>query len=139
MRARLKAFNEGETWPSQAEACAPARRQGCGLAKQLSALEGDIMATYVTLYNFTDQGLKNIKDTVKRTEAAKKAAAAVGATIKELVWTQGQYDMVAITEVSDEVAATAFGLHTLTHGNVRAQTMRAFTAAEMEKILEKVG
>ena len=50
--------------------------------------------------------------------------AAVGATIKEVVWTQGQYDMVAITEVSDEVAATAFGLHTLTHGNVRAQTMR---------------
>ncbi len=47
--------------------------------------------------------------------------------------------MVAITEVSDEVAATAFGLHTLTHGNVRAQTMRAFTAAEMEKILEHVG
>jgi len=104
MRARLKAFTEGETWPSRAEACAPARRQGCGLAKQLSALEGDILATYVTLDNFTDQGLRNIKDTVKPTEAAKPR----------------------------------FGLHTLTHGNVRAQTMRAFTAAEMEKILEKV-
>ena len=96
------------------------------------------MATYVTLYNFTDQGLKNIKDTVKRAEAAKKAAAAKGVTIREIVWTQGQYDMVAITEVSDEVAAAALGLHTLTHGNVRAQTMRAFTAAEMEKILEHV-
>jgi len=75
MRARLKAFTEGETWPSRAEACAPARRQGCGLAKQLSALEGDILATYVTLYNFTDQGLRNIKDTVKRTEAAKPRSA----------------------------------------------------------------
>jgi uncharacterized protein with GYD domain len=109
------------------------------VSSKLSAVEGNIMTTYVTLYNFTDQGLRNIKDTVKRVEAAKKAAAAMGATIKEVVWTQGQYDMVAITEVSDEVAATAFGLHTLTHGNVRAQTMRAFTAAEMEKILERVG
>ena len=63
----------------------------------------------------------------------------MGATIKEIVWTQGQYDMVAIIDVSDEVAATASGLHTLTHGYVRAQTLRAFTAAEMEKILEKVG
>jgi uncharacterized protein with GYD domain len=53
------------------------------------------MATYVTLYTFTDQGLKNIKDTVKRVEAAKKAAAAAGITIKEIVWTQGQYDLVA--------------------------------------------
>jgi uncharacterized protein with GYD domain len=96
------------------------------------------MATYVTLYNFTDQGLKNIKDTVKRVEAAKKAAATIGATIKEFVWTQGQFDMIAITEVSDEVAASAFTLNTLKQGNVRAQTMRAFTAAEMAKILEHV-
>jgi uncharacterized protein with GYD domain len=96
------------------------------------------MATYVTLYNFTDQGLKNIKGTVKRVEAAKKAAGAIGATIKEIVWTQGQYDLVAITEASDEAAATAFWLNTLKAGNVRAQTMRAFTAAEMEKILEHV-
>jgi uncharacterized protein with GYD domain len=106
--------------------------------RQLSTLEGNTMATYVTLYNFTDQGLKNIKDTVKRVEAAKKAAAAVGATIKEIVWTQGQYDMVAIIEVSDEVAANAFALNTLKQGNVRAQTLRAFTAAEMTKILEHV-
>ena len=74
----------------------------------------------------------------KRVEAAKKAAAAVGATIKEIVWTQGQNDMVAIIEVSDEVAANAFALNTLKQGNVRAQTLRAFTAAEMTKILEHV-
>lgn len=96
------------------------------------------MATYVTLYNFTDQGLRNIKDTVKRSEAVKKAATAAGITIKELVWTQGQYDLVAISEAPDEVVANAFELNTLKHGNVRTQTMRAFTAAEMEKILEHV-
>jgi uncharacterized protein with GYD domain len=96
------------------------------------------MATYVTLYNFTEQGLRNIKDTVKRVEAAKKAGSQIGVTVKEVVWTQGQYDLVVISEASDEVAANAMMLNTLKLGNVRAQTLRAFTAAEMEKILAKV-
>jgi uncharacterized protein with GYD domain len=96
------------------------------------------MATYVTLYNFTEQGLRNIKDTVKRVDAAKKAASEAGITLKDVVWTQGQYDIVAISEAADEATATAFLLDTLKRGNVRAQTLRAFTAAEMAKILEKV-
>jgi uncharacterized protein with GYD domain len=96
------------------------------------------MATYVTLYNFTDQGLRNIKDTVKRADAAKKAAAGVGAKIKDILWLQGQYDIVVISESSDEIAGSAFALNTLKLGNVHGQTLRAFTAAEMEKILEKV-
>ncbi len=97
------------------------------------------MTTYVTLYNFTDQGIKNIKDTVKRTEVATKAAVAMGMKIKEVVWTQGQYDMVIISEASDDLKATAMALNTLKLGNVRAQTLRGFTAAEMEKVLEYVG
>lgn len=96
------------------------------------------MATYVTLYNFTEQGLKTIKDTVKRTEAAKKAAAANGMKVKEVLWVQGQYDLVVISESSDETKSNAFALSTLKMGNVRGQTLRAFTAAEMEKILELV-
>jgi uncharacterized protein with GYD domain len=111
---------------------------GRRLEQQLSTLEGNTMATYVTLYNFTDQGLKNIKDTVKRTEAAKKAAAAIGMQVKEVVWTQGKYDVIVISEASDEVKANAFALNTLKLGNVRGQTLRAYTAAEMEKILEHV-
>jgi uncharacterized protein with GYD domain len=105
---------------------------------RFSRLEDDAMATYVTLYNFTEQGLRNIKDTVKRVEAAKKAASQTGATIKEVLWLQGQYDIVVISESSDEVTSTAFGLNTIKLGNVRGQTLRAFTATEMEKILEKV-
>ncbi len=96
------------------------------------------MTTYVTLYNFTDQGLKGIKDTVKRTEAAKKAAAQIGVTIKDVLWVQGQYDIIVISESSDEIASSALSLSNLKLGNVRGQTLRAFTAAEMEKILEKV-
>ncbi len=108
-----------------------------GVLEQL-ALEQKIMATYVTLYNFTEQGVKTIKDTVKRTEAAKKAAAAAGMNVKEVLWLQGPYDLVVISEASDETKASAFALSTLKLGNVRGQTLRAFTGAEMEKILEHV-
>ncbi|SDQ89904.1 Uncharacterized protein, contains GYD domain [Rhizobiales bacterium GAS191] len=96
------------------------------------------MATYVTLYNFTEQGIRNIKETVKRAEAVKNAAKKSGVTVKEILWTQGQCDIVVISEGSDEVAANALLLSTLKLGNVRGATMRAFTAPEMQKILDKV-
>jgi uncharacterized protein with GYD domain len=96
------------------------------------------MATYVTLYNFTELGLRDIKDTVKRARAVKRAGSKFGVTIKEIVWTQGQYDIVAISEASDEVDANAMMLSTLKLGFVRGQTLRGYTAAEMEKFLEKV-
>jgi len=96
------------------------------------------MPTYVGLYNFTEQGFRNIKETVKRIEAAKKAAAQIGETIKEVVWLQGQYDLMILYEATDEVAANAFLLTNLKAGNIRGQTLRAFTASEMEKILERV-
>ncbi len=96
------------------------------------------MPTCVHLFNFTEQGLRNIKDTVKRAEAVKKAGSEIGITFKEIIWTQGQYDMIVISEAPDETAANAFLLNMLKAGNLRSQTLRAFTAAEMEKILEKV-
>jgi uncharacterized protein with GYD domain len=96
------------------------------------------MATYVSLYNFTDQGIRTIKDTLKRVDAARKAASQAGVQVKEVLWLQGQHDLVVISEAADEIASTAFTLSTYKMGNVRGQTFRAFTAAEMEKILEKV-
>jgi uncharacterized protein with GYD domain len=96
------------------------------------------MATYITLCNFTEKGAREIKDTLKRTEAAKGAAKQFGATIKEVLWLQGQYDLAVIIEATDEIAVTAFLLNTIKAGNIRGQTLRAFTAGEMAKILEKV-
>jgi uncharacterized protein with GYD domain len=96
------------------------------------------MATCVHLFNFTDQGLRNIKDTVKRAEALTKAGAQIGVNFKEIIWTQGQYDLIVIAEAADEIAASALLLNLLKAGNVRGQTLRGFAAAEMEKILEKV-
>ena len=92
----------------------------------------------VTLYRWTDQGLRNVKDTVKRTQAAISALEKAGWKVT-LYWTQGQYDMVVIVEGSgDEDAGNAILLGILQAGNVRTETMRAFNAEEMERILKKV-
>ena len=95
------------------------------------------MATFVTLYKYTEQGLRTIKDAPKRLEAAKKAMASAGLTFKEAFWLQGEYDFMAIVE-GDEIAGTAFNLNILKQGNLQSHTMRAFTLAEMTKILERV-
>jgi uncharacterized protein with GYD domain len=81
--------------------------------------------------------VKNIKETVHRFEAFRKAAKEVGVTVKENLWTHGQYDLVTIVEGPDEAIA-ALGLSVAKLGNIRSETLRGFTAAEMEKILEKV-
>jgi len=96
------------------------------------------MATFVILYKYTEQGIKNIKDAPKRVEAATKAAAKAGIKIKETLWLQGEYDFLSIGEAEDEYAATAFNINVLKQGNVHTHTMRAYTAAEMTKILAKV-
>jgi uncharacterized protein with GYD domain len=100
--------------------------------------EGNAMPTFVTLYKYTEQGIRNIKDAPKRVEALKKAAAQAGITVKETLWLQGEYDFLAIAEAPDDATVTAFGLTVLRQGNVHTQTMRAFTVAEMTKILERV-
>jgi uncharacterized protein with GYD domain len=96
------------------------------------------MATYVLLLNFTDQGIRNIKDTAKRAEAFKKIADKTGAKVKEVYWTLGQYDGVLIFEAPEEATATALGLSLGTLGNVRTQTLRAFSAEEIGRVLSKM-
>ena len=96
------------------------------------------MATYVMLANFTEQGIRNVKESVKRAEAFKETAKAAGVTVKDLYWTLGQYDIVATAEAKDEMAITALGLTLAKAGNVRTQTLRAFDAKEMTAILGKV-
>jgi uncharacterized protein with GYD domain len=96
------------------------------------------MATYIMLGKFTDQGIKNVKDTTKRAEAFKEMAKAAGVTVKDVCWTLGRYDVVAVLDAKDEVAATALGLSLGKAGNVHTETLRAFSAAEMSEILSKV-
>ena len=96
------------------------------------------MSHYVILVNFTEQGAKSIKDTVKRAEAFKAMAAKSGIKVNSLLWTLGQHDVVAAVEANDDIAATALSLSVASLGNVRTQTLKAFDAADMAKILGKM-
>jgi uncharacterized protein with GYD domain len=96
------------------------------------------MLTYVVLAKFTDQGIRNAKDSPKRAEAFKQMAATFGVTVKELFWTQGRYDIVTVVEAPDEISAMALNLSLSALGNVRAESLRAFSAAEMMTIANKM-
>jgi uncharacterized protein with GYD domain len=97
-----------------------------------------IMATYVSLIQFTDQGIRNVKDTVKRGEAAIAEAEKMGMKVTEEFWTMGAYDVVVLFEAPDEATMSAFILKIGSMGNVKGQTLRAFRREEMEKILAKI-
>jgi uncharacterized protein with GYD domain len=97
------------------------------------------MATFIMLGHFSDQGIRSVKDTTKRIEIVKAAAKKLGITVKDVYWTLGQYDTVLIAEAPDEATMTAFGLTVGAHGNVRTQTLRAFSAEEMGRIIGKMG
>jgi uncharacterized protein with GYD domain len=96
------------------------------------------MATYVALLNFTDQGIRTVKDTTKRAEAVKEAAKKFGANVTQIYWTLGHHDLVSIVEAPDDESATAFSLALGAAGNLRTQTLRAFTKEEMTGILGKM-
>jgi uncharacterized protein with GYD domain len=96
------------------------------------------MITYAVLVNFTDQGIRNAKDTLKRADAFKEMAKKFGVTVREMFWTQGLHDIVVITEAPDEASGTALNMSLCALGNVRTQTLRAFSANEMKQIIAKM-
>lgn len=96
------------------------------------------MAMYVSLLQFTDQGIRNVKDTTKRAEAAQAQAAKVGVKSLEILWTLGAYDLVTIAEAPDDETMTAFALSLASLGNVKTCTMRAYRAQEVQSILGKM-
>ena len=96
------------------------------------------MATYIVLTSFTDQGIRNVKETTRRADAVKELAKKFGITAKEFFWTLGSYDVVAIFEAPDDASITAFGLAIGAGGNIRTQTLRAFSREEMNGILAKL-
>jgi uncharacterized protein with GYD domain len=97
------------------------------------------MATYVSLFTWTEQGIKDYRDTVARVRAAEDQMANLGMKLVNIYWTLGTYDIVAITEAPDEETATAFLLALGAMGNVRTTTLRAFDREEMTSIIGKLG
>lgn len=96
------------------------------------------MVTYVVLANFTEQGIRSAKDSPKRADAFKAMAKTFGVTVKELFWTQGQYDVVTILEAPDEFSAMALNLSLSALGNVHTESLRAYSAADMTQIVGKM-
>ncbi len=96
------------------------------------------MATYISLIQFTDQGIRNVKDTIKRGEAAVAEAEKMGMKIIEEFWTMGAYDVVVLLEAPNDETMTAFALKVSSMGSVKTHTMRAFRREEMEGILAKI-
>lgn len=97
------------------------------------------MATYVTLFNWTDQGVRNAKESPDRVQQATSAFGSMGVNITAIYWTQGEYDLVGIVEAPDDQTMAAAVLQLAGAGNVRTKTLRAFNQQEMQQILQRMG
>jgi uncharacterized protein with GYD domain len=96
------------------------------------------MARYVLLLKWTEQGIKNAKETVNRAAAARQVFEKAGGRMGECVWTLGPCDLVIHAEAPDDETMTAIAISLAKLGNVTTTTLRAFNESEMQKILQKV-
>jgi len=96
------------------------------------------MPSYITLVNFTEQGIKTVKDLPKRVQGARQAIEKAGGKILDWNLTMGQYDAVVKVEAPDDYTTAAVLLAIGKLGAVRTTTMRVFSEAEMKKIVKKI-
>jgi uncharacterized protein with GYD domain len=96
------------------------------------------MATYVVLAQFTDQGIRTIKNSPQRASQVAEMAKGFGCEMKEVYWTLGRYDIVAIVDAKDEQSFCTFGYALGSAGNVRTQSLRAFTKDEIGATIRKL-
>lgn len=96
------------------------------------------MAIFVTLYNFTDQGARNIKDSPKRLNTAIKAFEVKGGKLLGAYYMVGEYDLIIIAEIEDDRVGLAHTLETVSMGNVRSKTLLAYTPKEFAEIIKKM-
>ena len=94
------------------------------------------MSIHIMFINYTEQGIRNIKGSPKRADAARFLAKSCGAELKELYLTMGTYDLVAMVEASEDEAVAKFSLALDSIGNVRSFTMKAFSEQDYRKIIE---
>ena len=93
------------------------------------------MPTYISLLRYTQQGIQKIKESPGRLDAARKAYQSMGAKIKDFYLVSGQYDIVLVAEAPDDTTAAKLALMVGAQGNVRTETLRAFTEDEYRKII----
>jgi len=96
------------------------------------------MARYISLVSFTEQGARSVKESPARAEAFTRMAESMGVKVLSIHWTVGAYDMVVVTEGTDDAVTTAL-LKVGSMGNVRTQTLRAYDAVEFSRIVKAMG
>ncbi len=97
------------------------------------------MPAYIVLLNWTDQGIRNVKEAPQRLDAARELARQFGVELRAFYLTMGAYDMVCVAEAPDDQAAAKFALASAAGGNVRSTTLKAFTEAEYRDIIGALG
>jgi uncharacterized protein with GYD domain len=97
------------------------------------------LPTYVVLFNWTEQGIRNYRESPRRVEAAETEMEKSGVRIKDLYWTLGPYDLVGVVEASDDDALTRSLLALGAQGNVRTTTLRAYGREEFPRLIEGAG
>jgi uncharacterized protein with GYD domain len=97
------------------------------------------MPTYVTLMNWTDQGIRTVRETVQRRDQADSLAEKHGARIEQVYWTVGPYDIVTIVEAPDDESVSAMLLELSSGGNLKTTTLRAYGRDEMSGIVQRLG
>ena len=93
------------------------------------------MATFITTFKFTEQGIQNIRESPKRAAAFKSAAKKLGVKVTGIYWTLGSFDGVVVFDAPDDERATAAMLYLSSQGNVQTTTARAFDSGEIEKVI----
>ena len=93
------------------------------------------MVTYILLLNWTDQGIKNVKDSPKRLDAVKKLAKDMGGEVKSFYMTLGQYDLVLVVDMPNNDKLASFGLKLGSLGNVRSTTLKTFSEDDYRRIV----
>ncbi len=96
------------------------------------------MATYLMLLNWTDQGIRNVKESPKRLDAAKKLAKDFGGEIKTVYMTQGGFDLVLVVEMPNDEKVASFVLKLGSLGNVRTTTLKAYSEGEYREIIRRL-
>jgi uncharacterized protein with GYD domain len=113
------------------------RSPSCYLPRADGGL-GDTMPHYVSLVNWTDQGIRAVKDSPKRSEAFRKGVEAAGGKVVAMLYTMGKYDLVGITELPSDEVANELALRLGMLGNVRSVTLKGWTESEMAKLIQKL-
>lgn len=108
------------------------------MIKEQRQLGVDAMPTFISLMNWTDQGMRSARETTARAKAAGELASKMGGELKNVYWTVGQYDIVAVADFPDDETGTAFLLALAGQGNVRTTTLRAFNADQVSEIMNKL-